>query len=103
MKNYDYWEPEDMVFVHLGKRFGLTSDCRTVCVATEASQDNSQGVAKIPDDVLPTTTNVTDNSHPCFVCGTSVMGKRVDRQYCSARCRQRGCRKKQFELAGKNK
>jgi hypothetical protein len=28
----DYWEPGDQVFVHMGKRYGLTADCRTVCL-----------------------------------------------------------------------
>ena len=42
--------------------------------------------------------NVTDNS--CIICGKSVPGKRVDRKYCSARCRKVASRGKQLTLAG---
>lgn len=42
--------------------------------------------------------NVTDNS--CVICGNPVLGKRLDRQYCSAKCRKRASRGKQLSLAG---
>jgi hypothetical protein len=45
--------------------------------------------------------NVTDNL--CVICGSLVPGKRIDRHYCSARCRKRASRQgKQLELV-KNK
>jgi hypothetical protein len=42
--------------------------------------------------------NVTDNS--CLICGSPVPGKRLDRRYCSAKCRKRASRGKQLSLAG---
>jgi hypothetical protein len=45
--------------------------------------------------------NVTDNLNLCVVCGSRVEGKRIDRHYCSARCRKRASRQgKQLVLTG---
>lgn len=35
---------------------------------------------------------VTDNQKKCYVCGNVISGKRVDSDYCSARCRQKAYR-----------
>jgi len=36
----------------------------------------------------------------CLICGNTVPGKRIDRKYCSPKCRQQASRGKQLHLAG---
>ncbi len=64
----DYWEPGDMIFVHMGKRYGLTAGCRTVCLGPV---DESLDAA--PDLPQPTPAN----SQPCYKLseGDNYQGK----------------------------
>jgi hypothetical protein len=51
---------------------------------------------------LPTPrSDVTDNSvNLCVICGRPAPGKRIDRRYCSAKCRKKASRGKSLLLAG---
>lgn len=105
----DYWESGDMVFVTGGKRYGLTASLKTTLLEDKVCQDEKtasntaqtapEPVTQFPTIHLPTPTkNVTDNY--CLICGSPVPGKRLDRKFCSARCRKAASRGKQLALMG---
>jgi hypothetical protein len=48
---------------------------------------------------LPTPRQIVTDNY-CIVCGKSAPGKRLDRKYCSARCRKVASRGKQLTLVG---
>jgi predicted nucleic acid-binding Zn ribbon protein len=166
MSKMDYWEQGNMIFVTSGQRFGLTPDCRTVCIGSltdsQTKQDVSQPIeTHVKDTQYTPLINVTDNSklraepragemlavseknkgaegkginqytevqshdvtapptlaelgitpmqssrwqleatipeeRLCVICGLPVPGRRIDRRYCSARCRKIASRGKQL-------
>lgn len=119
------WEDNNQVFILDGNRWGVVErlnpktglrDLVNVMLPKDESQDTpssnvegsvieSQKLLK-PSGVLPTTPqqNVTDNlaittDNICF-CGNIIPGKRIDRKYCSPKCRKAASRGKQLVLAG---
>jgi hypothetical protein len=105
MRSTFFWLPGDQIFVVDGQRFGLTPDCRTVCIGllndSQEQQDISQPIETPAKDTQDTPQiHVTDNSKVlCFICNNPVLGRRLDRRYCSARCRKVASRGKQLELS----
>jgi hypothetical protein len=91
----DRWEP-DGTFSHFGKRYGLDKNCRTVVIqdkAADGSQglQDAQGKGVTPAGIHPDTlSKICDKK--CLICGSIIPGKKADRQYCSARCRQTASR-----------
>jgi hypothetical protein len=113
----DYWEESGMVFVTLDKRYGVTASLRTIClgeVVTDGdvpAETPHNGTATPEPPVEPSeitgrhistpAVSVTDNSgKACAICGSPVPGKRQDRAFCSARCRQVAHRGRHLALAG---
>jgi len=94
----DYWKEGDQVFVHYGKRYGVTATARTICMGTvedaadtviaidnALQQGAGMGVMAVKGSLIPPTQNVTDS---CMVCGDKILFKRADSRFCSSRCRQ---------------
>jgi hypothetical protein len=52
-KYRDYWEENGQVFVTIGKRYGLTAGCRTVCIGPENTPKTSQDVSQLVANGLP--------------------------------------------------
>lgn len=76
-----------------------TDNDKSQKVASETSQPLQESVSTSNGIYLSTLMqNVTDNS--CLICGSPVPGKRLDRRYCSAKCRKRASRGKQLSLSG---
>jgi hypothetical protein len=96
----DYWEPGDRVFVHAGKRYAITATGRTVCIggvesANTSNEDKGQLLDRTSGNILDTSKpNVTDNANPkCVICSNPIPGKRIDRHFCSIRCRVKASRR----------
>jgi hypothetical protein len=100
----DYWE-SDMVFVTMGKRYGVTESGRTICIgpvtANKASQDSEQPLEKTSGNTLDS--HQQKSVTKCQVCGASIIGKRPDKKTCSPKCRKVASRGgRQMELVEVN-
>ena len=100
----DYWEENDQVFCHHGKRYGISQSGKTVCVgevpgSDKVNQYKEQPIERPPGNTLDTPAKLSVTF--CIICGSEVPGKRKDRMFCSPSCRKTASRKgKQLKMAG---
>jgi hypothetical protein len=112
----DYWTENGMVFIHYGKKYGVTAKGQTTCIGPvndcqkeeEAfiqdtsfdevkplRQEEDASVTAMANGFIPSVENVTDK---CLVCGSVITGKRADSRFCSNSCRQKHYRGKERQL-----
>jgi hypothetical protein len=110
----DYWLEGDMVFVHMGQKYGLTETCRTICSgpvdevkeSPEPPRIDSQLKAELCDkpkevvQIVPQPKPVKVEAKQelsvtkrCDICGQPFQAKRADAKCCSPKCRQVASRK----------